>query len=691
MIPVLSFLVMSFLPQTASSQCIARWRFDRIAATECGLPSVVNDVSGETNAITGNAWEVAGVSGQALQFDGITGHIVCKGSNTVRISGAFTVDAWVAIGAYPFNWCPILQQQDGETAGFFFGIGDQGQVSFRLAAGGKWQGAETVRRIPLAKWAHVLGAYEPGKGVTLYINGCQEAFSKIEGEVSPADGADLWIGRNMNEMEQTMGVGKNRQATARILFDGLLDEITISRRTVKDSEMAAFYAGQRPSAAPMLPSRVLPAGPPGQGTFGAVYANLKYYRGWDEAWPVGDYPDVLVRFDEAPYRFVFWRGTSFIPHWVTDNGIWYNNEFTEVSQKGVLRGCAEPMSDKQCRFSHVRIIESSEARVVVHWRYALVDINYAMAYANPLMGGLGDMTDEIYTIYPDGICVRKITAYTSDVKVKREWHEGIVVMGPGMSPNDAIEPAGLTLLNNSGEMQAYSWEKETPPKRPDKPANANIQLINLKSRYKPFAISRPVDQPWFDVYAGEIRRDVSIYPWWNHWPTAFEPSSGRYALAADRASHSSLTHMHWNEYSTGRNRSTKIMLHGMIERPVEHLASIARSWSDAPGLKLAAGACDGGEYDQAERAYILKRKGAGGQTDLSFTVAASRQSPLNNLVLVINGWGDGGAVLKMNGRVVPRGKDFRLGVRDTISGKDLIVWARIESDVPVDFSLSSAR
>jgi hypothetical protein len=34
----------------------------------------------------------------------------------------------------------------------------------------------------------------------------------------------------------------------------------------------------------------------------------------------------------------------------------------------------------------------------------------------------------------------------------------------------------------------------------------------------------------------EVRRDVSIYPWWNHWPTAFEPSNGRYALAADRAS-----------------------------------------------------------------------------------------------------------------------------------------------------------
>ena len=41
-------------------------------------------------------------------------------------------------------------------------------------------------------------------------------------------------------------------------------------------------------------------------------------------WRVGDVPDVFVRFDQSPVQLVFWRGTSFVPCWVTENGIWYS-------------------------------------------------------------------------------------------------------------------------------------------------------------------------------------------------------------------------------------------------------------------------------------------------------------------------------------------------------------------------------
>ena len=142
--------------------------------------------------------------------------------------------------------------------------------------------------------------------------------------------------------------------------------------------------------------------------------------------------DVVVRFDQAPYWFTFWRGTSYIPHWVTENGIWYDNEFTETFPPGMV-GSAEPMSDKQCRFSQVRILESSEARAVVHWRYAPLGVGYLPAYPDPLTDW-ADWTDEIHTIYPDGVGVRKIVVHTSKPDADREWHEGIVVMGPGMTP-----------------------------------------------------------------------------------------------------------------------------------------------------------------------------------------------------------------------------------------------------------------
>lgn len=39
---------------------------------------------------------------------------------------------------------------------------------------------------------------------------------------------------------------------------------------------------------------------------------------------------------------------------------------------------------KQNRYSHVRLIENHEARVVVHWRYALTDVIYQIANTDPV-------------------------------------------------------------------------------------------------------------------------------------------------------------------------------------------------------------------------------------------------------------------------------------------------------------------
>jgi hypothetical protein len=84
----------------------------------------------------------------------------------------------------------------------------------------------------------------------------------------------------------------------------------------------------------------------------------------------GDYPDVLVRFSTQSCKLIFWRGTGYVPCWVTENRIWYTNEWTKTWGKDVT-SCAEPLMDRDCRFSHVRIIENTPARTIVHWRYTL--------------------------------------------------------------------------------------------------------------------------------------------------------------------------------------------------------------------------------------------------------------------------------------------------------------------------------
>jgi len=58
---------------------------------------------------------------------------------------------------------------------------------------------------------------------------------------------------------------------------------------------------------------------------------------------------------------------------------------------GGPHGCAEHMADKRGRFNHVRLIENTEARVVVHWRYAAIDVGYVFP-------GMDIWADEYYTI-----------------------------------------------------------------------------------------------------------------------------------------------------------------------------------------------------------------------------------------------------------------------------------------------------
>lgn len=70
-------------------------------------------------------------------------------------------------------------------------------------------------------------------------------------------------------------------------------------------------------------------------------------------------------------------------------------------ETGGPHGCSEHMVDKQCRHAHVRVIENTDARVVVHWRYASVDVGY-------LFPEIRHGTDEYYYIYPDCVAVRKV-------------------------------------------------------------------------------------------------------------------------------------------------------------------------------------------------------------------------------------------------------------------------------------------
>jgi len=85
-------------------------------------------------------------------------------------------------------------------------------------------------------------------------------------------------------------------------FDGLVDEIKIYGDTIKREEIFRTFESAQPLPEPDLPPRILPSGRSGPGRFGAYYTKLKYYEEWDALWRAGDYPDVVVEFDNFAYK-----------------------------------------------------------------------------------------------------------------------------------------------------------------------------------------------------------------------------------------------------------------------------------------------------------------------------------------------------------------------------------------------------
>jgi hypothetical protein len=699
---VMNFLII--IIACAREGLVAHWTFDQIRVErkivemvrgETYVPREVfayvkESVSGIEHDLNGKYYkEVSGVKGDAALLDGYTAYIEIKGDNIPVVENEFTVEAWIAPGAYPKNNCPVVDHRrdvaDGYYNGYSLEIDALGRLVLVMATRGKNEIVMTTNTIPLNKWTHIAGTYSQEQGMSVFLNGRIAASKKIDARFKPAnpDITSMLIGKSRDETRPYGTIRPEGTEKSFTFFDGILDELKIYNTAATEKEISESFMAHKSEKVPELPERVLPSGPKSPGVFRAVNTTLKYYEGWDAPWAIDKNADIVVQFDETDCKFVFWHGTSYIPNWVTENDIWFNNAFNEGWNE---HGSCEPMSDKQAKYSTVKIIESNEARVVVQWRYGLVDVLGTFAFEDPETRW-GDWTNETYTIYPDMVAVREDKLLSNAPHAAHEWQESIMVMGPGQYPEKVLEYAALSLANINGEKKTYSWEHETPPFLPPSPKNPVIQIVNTRSEYNPFSILRPQDNPKIDIYAGEIRRDVSVFPWWNHWPVAPRPTDGRYAQFADRASHASLSHWIWEAYKSTDRSMTKVMLNGLTNKSIDELLPLAKSWSN-PAEIILADETHSVTYKTEERAYTIQLKKE--VSNLEFNLTGSKDSPVVNPAFVIENWGDSQVKLKINGKVIERGKDFRYGLRPSLNSTDLIIWLRYMSEEKTNFSISKS-
>ncbi|MHB1559539.1 MAG: hypothetical protein ACYC61_18995 [Isosphaeraceae bacterium] len=428
------------------------------------------------------------------------------------------------------------------------------------------------------------------------------------------------------------------------------DTLTV---TLEESDGRVFWKRSIPV---MIVNR-----PPVRPRFGATREKLRYdlpisvrdpksgaysTMPYDGAWPAG-LDDIVVTLPGGG-RFVFWRGSSYIPFWAGRYNTGACYEWAEIiSQPAGAVDCVEPLMDKELRYSRVAIVESTEARVHVRWTYQSTDLRYKV---------WGDSVAEDYYFYPDGFGTRVVNLL-ADPANDYELSEFIILTPPGAYPFAVLPDNPVDALFLDGRKHAFRFPNPAgggPPKvdTGGLPAVYRLRSHRLDEQsavyFNPGEMKLPpvVFGPFFD--RGEM---VTPCYWGSHWPLARGNATGN--AIDDRMGltpcHNSV--MSWagtrprplrtgerNTLDTlGRSRPmverTWAWLIGMTAEPDDRLVARAKSFAAPPSLELKGARLGFGGSIPERRAIRLIAEAP----EIAITIQASPGSPCVNPVFEIEG------------------------------------------------------
>ncbi|MBW1903564.1 MAG: LamG domain-containing protein, partial [Deltaproteobacteria bacterium] len=471
-----------------------------------------------------------------------------------------TVEAWVALGNYPWNWCPVLTTESDETKGYRLMIGPHGEVSLQTAIAEQCISCTTERlSIPLRKWMHIVGVYRANTDLAVYINGEMKASIPIHGEMGYARNSECVIGmvaypEKPSDIHRTWGTLPQYFG-----LTGIIDEVRVYYSAKTDRDVAADFSGFEMKE-PDIKAHKLPDIEKHPGRFGAYYTKLKYYEGWDNLWPVDQDPDIVVCFDKLPVKVMFWRGIRY----------------------GTSEGCFEHMQDRHCRFSHVRIIENTPARVVVHWRYAPVSA-YNNTWRVDPKTGWECWIDEYHFIYPDAAGIRKVSWKKGTLKTPRQLQESLPLLHPGQVESDLLHKDYVHVADYDGNINPVSYVENPEKMDREFAKDYTVQQYNFRSENKPFICFEPGNRML--VRWNRLDR-YNSHSGCNHFPVGQARCDGRTSTTSDRPSHCDSFPISYPVIHEKGDRYFWNGLYGINGMDMEEVVELGRSWAFAPEIVI---------------------------------------------------------------------------------------------------------
>jgi hypothetical protein len=200
---------------------VARYEFEGNVSDSSG--------NGHDGIVYGAPTYPAGVSGLAIELDGVFDYVSIPGSNTpggaFDINDTITVTAWIKVAAFDTDFATIISK--GDSAWRLARNVDNDQLEFAstgVTAGSIYGHIAGTTSVDDGQWHHVAGVYD-GSGLYLYIDGVLDAWDDATGFI--------------NNTSYEVCIGENAEATGR-LWNGLLDDVRVYSRALPHSEIVSL-------------------------------------------------------------------------------------------------------------------------------------------------------------------------------------------------------------------------------------------------------------------------------------------------------------------------------------------------------------------------------------------------------------------------------------------------------------------
>jgi hypothetical protein len=335
-----------------------------------------------------------------------------------------------------------------------------------------------------------------------------------------------------------------------------------------------------------------------------------------------------------------------------------------------LDGCFEHMQDRHCRFSHVRIIENNDARVVVHWRYAPVSSHNKTWMPDPKTGW-ECWVDEYYYVYPDASAIRRMSWNKGTTGRALQVQESIPLTQPGQRNDELLENDYVHVADYNYNSRAVSVDLRRQPA--DWNRNYTIQQFNFRSANKPYICFEP----------GNRMMVRWIGDGYNHFPVNQARCDGRWTKVLDRPTSITSSPCSDPVIHENGNRLYWVALYGMNRMNVNELVSFGCSWAYAPELSLAGNDFKSAGYDRSQRCYQLE-KSVPTAVKCDLKLLGSKESPVINPAFYVKNWNANGAKVLVNGKELA---NSRVGVNHELGGDDLVVFLFISEISPLNISI----